>query len=533
MTVPDPSDPLVGPGPAALQVSGAVVEPGGHQLHAARGAFWTLVYVVSAIPLALVANVVVSRSLGPTGFGRVAVYVIVLGVVSELSNLGYSTAAIRWGTAAWARGDRDFYRSTLSKSLGWHLFVQAPLLAAVAVILGGLSTPSLIAPLIVGVVLPCATSSAALLLTMKSRTDRLAQLSLLNVTLVQASTMVAAVLTGDAESTWVATLLAGGFGSAVLFAALSGEEKKDALRIQRPQRHPDGFTRFAVLSGANSVLQTLVATRSEVVILAALGYGAETGQFALAFGVAGMVTAPVNALIGPLVPAAIGLLETAPDRAHEAYLRALQVSGMFTGIVLGVVVPAVAMLFPFLYGDPYVESVALFLALAACSCVVSVTNPALAFLNAMGVAGALVRRSVAALTVNVALALTLIPLVGLWGAVAANAVGALANCIPVLALHRRHSRVSWRDVCVALAPLAWACIPFAVGSAIVVLRLRHAAPWEPFALGLVLLCMWSVGVRMLGVRLPDEQRRMMTETLPGQGLRPIRAGVTRIIDLIT
>jgi O-antigen/teichoic acid export membrane protein len=536
MTIPDPADPVVGPSPSTAELSNPVFLPLGsvdHQRSAARGAVWTLIYVLSSIPLGILANIVVSRSLGPTGFGRVAVFVIVLGVASELSNLGYSASAIRWGSAAWARGDHDDFRSTLAKSLGWHLLVQAPVLAAVAVVLAGLSDVALMVPLVVGVVLPCIASSAALLLTMKSRTDRLAQFSLLNVTVVQTSTMTAAVLTGRPDVTWAATLVAGGVGSAVLFAALSTEERRVCVAVELPRRQPRGFNRFAVLSGANSVLQTLVATRSEVVILASLGYGAETGQFALAFGVAGMITAPVNALIGPLVPAAIGLLQTAPERAHEAYLRALSVSAMFSGIVLGVLVPAVALLLPFVYGGPYAESAGLLLALAACSCIVSVTNPALAFLNAFGVAGALVRRSVAALALNVALALALIPVLGLWGAAIANAAGALANCLPILALYQRHAGAGWAGARKALRPLVWSMVPFGMGCLVVMLRRDHASLWEPVALGCVLLAVWPLGLRLLRLRLPDEQRRLIVDALPGKRFSALQPALARLIDLVT
>ena len=532
MTTPDPTDPLEVSNLAAVASPESPIVAAGHQAQAAQGAVWTLVYVLGAIPLALVANIVISRALGPAGYGQVSVFIIVLGIATELAHFGYGTAAIRWGAAAWARGERDAFLTTLSKSLGWHVLVQAPVLAVVAVLLGGISEPALIAPLIVGVVLPCASSSAALLLTMKSRTDRLARFSLLSVTLVQVSTMTAAALSQRADVTWATTLVASGLASTVLFLALSPEERREARTLRVPRAHPEGFVRFASLSGANAVLQMLVATRSEVIILAVLGYATETGQFALAFGVAAMITAPVDVIIGPLVPAAIGLLQTAPERAREAYLRALQVTCLFTGFLLAVIVPPVAMLIPFVYGDAYAESVGVFIVLAAASCLVSITNPALAFLNARGIVSGLVRRSVYALALNVSAALALIPVFGLWGAAMANAVGSLANCIPIIALHRKDVDIRWSALASVMRPMTWSALLLTIGSLVVLMR-DDAHVWEPCLLGLALLALWPLGIRLGNMRMTSEQRNVIVDSLPGRRVTGARKILVRFIELIS
>ena len=190
------------------------------------------------------------------------------------------------------------------------------------------------------------------------------------------------------------------------------------------------------------------------------------------------------------------------------------------------------MLIPFIYGDAYAASVGVFLVLAAASCLVSITNPALAFLNARGIVSGLVRRSVYALAVNVLVALALIPIFGLWGAAMANVAGSLANCIPIIALHRKDAGIPWAVLASAVRPMAWSALLLMLGS-LVVFKHDHFQLWEPFLLGIGLLILWPIGLRLGHMRMPPEQREVIVDNLPGERRNGARRILVRFVELIS
>lgn len=487
---------------------------GEHQARAARGAVWTLVNLTVSIPFNLLVSLVVSRALGPVGYGQMAIYVLAIGIATQLAHAGYGSAAIRWGAQAWAGKRLEAFRDTLSKSLGWHVLVQAPLMCATAIALSGFSSLALIPALVVGVAAPCLSSSAALQLTMKERTDQLAVASLAGSVFAGVASMTAAVITQRPEVTWAATLLGSGLSTVFLFLPLDADERRLSLQLSRPRDHPPGFVRFAAFSGATAVLQVLVASRSEIFFLAAFAESSDVGQFALAFGIAGFIIAPINSIVGPLVPTVIAIVENSPVRADEAFARALSISSSMCALMVALVAAPVGIALPLLYGAAFDEAGHLVVPLVICAAIAATSNTALVFLNAHGVAGPVLVRSIVALAVNTVFALVFIPVWGLEGALVASVAGSLANSLPVIAFHKRRTDLGWCSIARCLAPLLMACV-LAISSWLVV------TIWEPTdrgatapLVGACLLGTWVVFLRLSRIRLRPDDRQALMKHLP-------------------
>ena len=95
---------------------------------AIRGSLWTVLHTILSMPIAFVANVVVARVLGPGGYGSLALLTAALTAAMVVANFGFTSATVQWGAAAEAAGDRAETRRLLSRSSGFHLLVELPLL---------------------------------------------------------------------------------------------------------------------------------------------------------------------------------------------------------------------------------------------------------------------------------------------------------------------------------------------------------------------------------------------------------------------
>ena len=82
-----------------------------------------------------------------------------------------------------------------------------------------------------------------------------------------------------------------------------------AFKPLRPFRWPPGFSRYSSRVLVAGLVTTLVFSRCEILVLDAYGAAAAAGAFALAAGLASQITAPIDAMLGPLIPAAASLIE--------------------------------------------------------------------------------------------------------------------------------------------------------------------------------------------------------------------------------
>ena len=212
----------------------------------------------------------------------------------------------------------------------------------------------------------------------------------------------------------------------------------------------------------SDVLNLLVATRSEIFLLALLTSSKVVGVYALAFGIAGQLTAPVDALLGPLVPAASGLVGREPAKAAIGYLRAVRVSTLLATCLMVIAVPAISRLIPVIYGHSFDDASRLFVALAISSCFATCLNPTIAFLAAHRAAGTALWTNVVALAVDGVIAVALIPFIGAYGAVCAAVAASVVRLLVWTRTEVRRLGLAWRPFLVDV-------VVFVTGAVLVVL----------------------------------------------------------------
>lgn len=419
---------------------------------AVRASILTAIQAVVGLPLAFVANLLVARWLGPHGYGQVATYMAEFSIIIVVLNGGVSDATIQWGAAAYGRGDAAQLRALARRCSGYHLVVEGPLGAAAALVLlrhEDLAT-QLVGALAVG--LTMALGTAVVMMTALSRTGVLAKQALLVNVALQAAIVLTAFQTHDPGKVWVARLAVGSLTVLWPVVLVPRDVRAAIFRPALPIRWPEGFARYAGGTLVAGLVTTLVFSRCELLVLDAYGQTTAAGLYALAAGLASQLTAPVDAMLGPLVPATASLTAVSPDRVESAIRRGVGVSTLAVLPLLLVAVPVVALLVRLIYGEAYTSTAAPFVVLAVVSCVQSALHPVTAFIGAMRRPGLVLMVNTAALAVDLAVVVVAARWWGLWAAVVANALGQLVSLTVLSIVLARRYEFRFGRIAGALVP---------------------------------------------------------------------------------
>lgn len=410
---------------------------------AMRGSIWTAVHAVTAVPVAFVANAIVARSLGVADYGSLALLTIAFGIAVQVANAGFSESLVREGAAVEARGDKARTDSLLSRSLGFHVLVEFPVLSAVSVYLAKDESSLVLAALLVSSAMTCVFGGAALFTTLANRSAASAKLAMVGNVVVQLSVATVAVLTASPIAVVAARMLAGALMVPLMFLAVPRDRRRALLTLRLPKGMPSGFWKFSGQSFLAGLIGLLVFSRSEILLLGWLSTPEATGLFALAFGLSIQITAPVDAMLNPMSPAVTGIMSTRPDLARRTLLRATRFSSMLCALIIGVLMPVVFFAVPWVYGTDFATAASLLIPLVVISCIQSMGQVATSFAIARQHGARLLRVNTVALAVNVAAGVPLILWAGLWGAVAANIAGQLASVLLLMAGELRLQGIRW------------------------------------------------------------------------------------------
>ena len=124
-------------------------------------------------------------------------------------------------------------------------------------------------------------------------------------------------------------------------------------------------------------------------------------------------------------------------------------------LLMGVGLPVVALLVPAFYGPSYEGVPPILIALGVANGFLIVGAPVGAFVMARLSGFKVFAASLVALAVDVALALTLIPVWGVWGAVAANVCAAATQMMLLLVSEVRALGLTWGAVLRDALPALW------------------------------------------------------------------------------
>ena len=453
------TDPVLPPGTPS--------EGGGVARDMVRGSLWTLVANVTGVPLGFLVNLVVARALEPSGLGALATYAALASVAVTVINLGISQSTVQWIAEMRSRDIETERVHLIRNCVGYHAFVEGPAVAVILVFILRAANPWILVTGVLAILATQALGTSSVVLTATARNAAAAKLSMIAGLALQAATIVVALLTRSASTTYTAQLVAGVLGPALCLLVLRTEERRAFLHPLLFSRLPRGFLRYGLSACGASLVGTLVYGRSEIFVLQAHGLRVASGLFALATGLAGQITVPMDSAMGPLLPTAAGFLAAAPARTTEAAARALRVTSVLASLTLAAAVPFVFVAIPLLFGAKYEQARGPFVVLGIVSCLGSVAVPLSMFIFATRNAGSMLRINLACLAVDAALAIGLVPVLGLWGAVTANASAQLLS-FGLL------SFVAVKRVGIAADSAVEACLPLTLGFAASALSLAAA-----------------------------------------------------------
>jgi O-antigen/teichoic acid export membrane protein len=486
-----------------------------------RGSLWTLLTAVVMVPLAFATNLVLAHELHPAGLGRLATYIVAFTLATTVINMGMSDATVQWLAEARALGAFEAERSLIRRCAGYHSFIEGPIVAGLAFwLLHGAGWPAA-AVAAAAVWLTQIAGTSSVILTATARNTIVAKLTLATAMAVQVAVVATAVSRHSAPFTYAAQLTAASLAPALCLCVLSRVERQSVLRPTLRGHNPPEFARYGVSACAGALVSGLVFGRSELFVLQANGRLLAAGLFAVATGIASQITIPMDALMGPLVPTAAGLVAAAPQRALPVLQRSLRISSLLGALTAAIVVPAGYVLIPYAFGTAFTSAKDGFVALALASCLQSVIVPVSAFAFATRSAAAVLRADLACLIVDAVLAFTLIPLIGLTGAVIASAAAQVLSLLLLIRVVVGRMQISVVDVVSATRSFWWGPIGamLAVGVVAVTNLPTAIALVVAVAIGLVSTCLVF---RIGSMRLDPRELGDLMRNLPGRLHLPFR-----------
>lgn len=495
---------------------------GGAELQdrAVSGAAWTMIHTVVSLPIAFLVNLLLARTLAPDGYGRLAYLTTVIGIAGGILALGLTPAMVQFGAKAHAAGRTAEVRSILSSSQGFRLLVVAPALTIIILFVVDVPIALLALAVAFGIWVPAALDGGLITLFIENKTAAGARIAIVSNLLVQAGVVATVLWLGTADAVWAARITVGAVTIALALPSISRAYRRAVLRPRLPINWPTGFWRFAIPTGLAGLIGELALTRTEVVYLTWLSTPEAAGLYALAFGLAGHIFAPAQALTGPLMPAISGLREVDPSRVREAFERTLRGSATVIALLTVATLPTLVILLPTLYGDEFAQAAPAVLVLGIVGALVMAAGPVSAFVLSRLSGGVFLRANLVALLVNIALAFAIIPVVGMWGAVIAHGAATLAQMVVLLSSEQRALGLSVGGVLRPLVPAAiggLACLAGWVSS----LAMTAPVLVEAVVATLVAVLILILGLRSSGSGLKADDVAAISRVMPAKLRRSV------------
>lgn len=475
------------------------------------------------------ATAVVARLLQPSAYGYLAYLTVAATIGVAVTDLGLTYALVQWGAAADAAGERERTAFLLSSGTGYRLCIQLPLLAVFGVLLLHGQPAWILEIYLLATVLTAVAGGGTLALSVKNQATSLALLAVIGNVAIQFSVILAAWRLRAPADVWAVRLLAASVVPLWSLAMIDGRYRKAAVIPRLPRGLPAGFWRFSLYMWGAGLVTLLVYSRSEVFVLRLYGQAENLGRFALAFGLSQQLTTPVDAMLGPLLPASAALLSAHPEQARRALVRGLRFSSLLSGAIAATLLPAVFTIIPSVYGRHFAQASSLFLALGLVSTLQSVCNPVNALLLARRRARTILGISGASLMLDGVVALLLVPWIGAWGAVAANAAAQLvSSCLFVRAEFREQAFTLREGLS---ASRSWFVALVAFVAAIVAATIAPTGiRWidAPIVAG-VGAATYAGLLRLVGGALDSDDQTALLGALPTR-LKPVFASIMKVIS---
>lgn len=319
----------------------------------ARQSFTILAGSGASTALNLVGTIVVVRTLLPPEFGVVTLALAILGLASQLSDLGLNTGFLRFASLAQREGTlqaRSMYHYGLRVKVGVNLAVGAasPFLAEVLA-RGVFGKPEYRWPLLLAILGAAGSSLFTYVLTIFQSQQRFREYAVTNLALnaAKVGTLVALMGIGGLSVTSI-LVVHGGVPLATFFVGLwvLGSEVFPAERARVPAGAVFAFSKWVFLSS----LCFLLSSRLEVLLLGRLASEVDLAQYGAAqrlMTVQGLVS---GALITTLLPKVTAMVSAAEMRD---YMRRAAAGSVAIALALAPVVLLARPLLRLLFGATY------------------------------------------------------------------------------------------------------------------------------------------------------------------------------------
>ena len=372
---------------------------------------------IAGYGLALINSILLARALGADRLGEYAYAMGLAGLFALLPNLGINPIVTR--TVA---GHPESEGEILPVALRMQAILAALVACAIPVFSALLPTQ----PVPHGFVILAAlqmglgTLSWPYLAVLAGRADftRVAAIELTSA-LIGTSFLVGALLL-QAGVTGVLAVQVLAAGTAVLFAR--GVTRPLRSADKRPALSLGGLLCQAAPFGASAAVQGLY-TRLDILLLGQLAASRAVGLYSVAYKAPNLLAYLGSTVVGPLFPLMAQTGRTENPVAFQRAVRALGVIGPAVALVLsGLAAP----ILQWLYGVEYVAAAPLLILLAWSAAANWLYAPLAAALQARGCEGWWLASLVAALALNAAGNLSLIPRWGAMGAAITTLVSEIA-----------------------------------------------------------------------------------------------------------
>lgn len=417
----DPEGPDPAPGAASGRLRSQTV----------RGSLWTLISTGANLPLVIAATLVIARTFSPQELGRFALLSFILQMTLWIATAGVPMALQRRLSLAHGSGATSMKRQVLrmeQAAATGHMTVVT--IVAVLVLHRWQADVVMLAYALVATV----TGPAAVYLTATNRGAFVAKATLAAAAATAASQAALAPLTHSADITAAGGFLAGALGYAAMLLATG---KRGLLfpgwEVPRLSR---ADWRFGVMSLVSGQVAAFVFSRSELLFFGG-SMGVARGRFAAATTVGSRTTLLIDSLFGTVAPALTTLYGRDDTDFQRGVRTVLRLSAaLFVALFPGALVAAVV-LTPYVFPSTYGDLRWWVLPLLVVSLLQTGVQPLLSAWTAKGHAGAALTAGLVAAIVDLAISASLIPLIGLPGAVIANVAAASIYVIAIVIAFRR------------------------------------------------------------------------------------------------
>lgn len=406
-------------GTSGLRVDGAVV---------ARSALWSALATVVSVPLLAVSTLVIARTLGPVGVGRIALDTFVVSLASVLIDLGITTALLRRGMLAAGMDDTAEVVAQAQAANTWSV-AQVPFAIGIGALV--LPRPDALALYAIGVISARLFIGPSHLAVATSRLAVASQVQLATTVLGVASTITVALVTHRADLTFAVGYLAGNVLTVAKVVGVPRGLRRASLSLGRI-RLARGDLTYALSSVLNSNVATLVFSQSEVAFFGH-AQAVSRGRYSVAQTIAGRSTLVLDALLGPLSAG----MTSAYGRGDAALRKSFGLAAVTINLLLILACPAgfavVALFAQPLFGHGFAGVTGPALVLTVASLFQSAAAPILGLCWARRQVRPMLVSGLAGSAVDLALAFVLVHRFGVEGALVACVLGQAVYFVFLLA----------------------------------------------------------------------------------------------------